>query len=305
MGVTRLKIGITGATGLIGRNLCTVLLESGHQLRLFIRKPTNRPTDIEQVQCDLVSEPPSSKDLAGLDAVVHLAGESIASGRWTKLRRKRIWESRISGTRNLVHAILSQDESPLKTFISASATGFYGNRGEVLITEEQTAGNGWLAELSSAWEDKALRLEEIGIRVVVLRFGVVLSNKGGALPVMAQAFRLGLGGKLGSGRQYMPWIHIRDVHRLIRFALEEKSLSGPVIAAADSVTNAEFTRTLSRTLHRPALFRVPAPVLKLALGQMAEELLLSGQRVVPQKARKAGFEFRFKELGPALRNLLS
>lgn len=299
-----MKIGITGATGLIGRELCRKLLSSEHQIRLFVRRPAKIFDNAEQITCDLLESPPSSSSFDGLDAIIHLAGESIAEGRWSKKRKERIWDSRVQGTRNLVNACLDPEISTPATLICASAVGFYGDRGVENLTEESSPGEGWLARLSQAWEREALRLKEVGTRVILLRIGIVLSSKGGALPKMERPFRLGLGGKLGSGDQYMSWIHISDLVRLIEFSLFNDSVNGPVNATSNAITNIEFTKTLASVLNRPSVFAAPSLMLRIALGEMADALLLSSQKVIPRKARKAGFHFEFDDLELALKDLL-
>jgi len=243
--------------------------------------------------------------LEGFDAVVHLAGENIAGGRWTASRRRRIQESRVGAT-GLLAAALAKLDSPPKCLISASALGFYGDRGEELLDETSPRGSGFLAELASDWEAAAAPTAKADIRVVNLRIGTVLGEGGGILPRLTPLFLAGLGGRLGSGRQFMSWIALDDLVQAIRFAIETNSLEGPVNACAPApVTNGEFTRLFARSLGRRAILPVPAFAIRLAFGQMADELLLSGQRVRPARLLEAGFDFRHANLGGLLRHLYS
>jgi uncharacterized protein (TIGR01777 family) len=243
----------------------------------------------------------SPDDLAGCDAVVNLAGENIAQ-RWTTAAKRRIRESRVNGTRALVAAMR---DSPPKVLVSASAVGYYGSRGDEILTERSEAGGDFLAQVCLEWEREAREAEKLGVRVALLRFGMVLGGEGGALPRMLPPFKLGMGGRLGSGSQWMSWIHIADLCDLILFALRESAVSGALNAASPNpVTNADFTRVLASVLHRPALLSVPAFALKGMLGEMAQ-VLLASQRAVPDRALRAGFVFQHPEIGSALRNLLA
>ncbi|MBI3846529.1 MAG: TIGR01777 family protein [Planctomycetes bacterium] len=245
-----------------------------------------------------------AQPLEGTNAVVHLAGEGIAEKRWSSAQKERIRRSRVDGTRLLVDGLRKLQSKP-SVLVCASAIGWYGARGDETLDESATPGQGFLAEVCREWEAEAAKATELGIRVVQLRIGVVLATAGGALTKMLPIFRLGVGGKLGSGRQWMSWIHVDDVAAAIRFAIETPSLSGPVNATAPSpVANLEFTKTLGRVLGRPTLFPAPAFDLRVAVGEMADDLLLSGQRVVPKKLLAAGFSFGFPTLEPALRDLL-
>ncbi len=297
-----MKIGISGGSGLIGRALSDHLLHQGHQITVFGRTPL-KETDF--VEWDVLGGPPSVESLTGLDGFVHLAGEPIASGRWTDERKKLIRDSRVRGTRNLVQSFLASPRPP-RVIVSSSAIGFYGDRGNEQLVESSPSGTGFLPEICREWEDAAVEAKRSGARVVLLRTGIVLSLDGGALEKMLPPFRLGVGGKLGSGRQYMSWIHMLDHVRLAEQALFDDRFEGPVNATAPTpVTNKEFTKVLARCLHRPAWFAVPGPALRMAMGEMAETLLLEGQRVIPQKALELSFEFRFPELKVALRDLLA
>ncbi|HUG19638.1 MAG TPA: TIGR01777 family oxidoreductase, partial [Planctomycetaceae bacterium] len=240
----------------------------------------------------------------GFDSVVHLAGENIAGGRWTKSYKQKILSSRRDVTRKLATA-LTRLEQPPRTLISASAVGWYGDRGDELLTESSSRGNGFLAEVCQEWEQAANPAREAGIRVVHPRIGVVLSPKGGALKKMLPIFRLGLGGVLGHGRQYMSWIGLDDLAGAIFHLLTDESLTGPVnCVAPNPVTNREFTKTLGRVLSRPAILPVPGFMAKLGLGQMAEELLLSGARVLPEVLSQSGYGFRSSNLEECLRSQL-
>jgi uncharacterized protein (TIGR01777 family) len=239
--------------------------------------------------------------LEGLDAIVHLAGENIAGGSWSRERKQRIRSSRVDGTR-LIAETLAGLERPPRTLIQASAIGFYGDRGDEKLDETSPQGSGFLADLSVEWEGATNPAVDAGVRVVLLRIGIVLSRAGGALPKMLRPFKLGLGGKLGRGRQFMSWIALRDLIDLINFCLGEPTLVGPVNAVAPTpVRNEEFTRVLAALLHRPAFMTAPAAALRLALGEMADEMLLSSARISPHRAEQAGFHFRLPDLESALR----
>jgi hypothetical protein len=239
-----------------------------------------------------------------MDAVVHLAGETIA-GRWTPEKKRKIYDSRVLGTRNLVEGLtrLDAQEKP-KVLVSASAVGYYGDRGDERLTEEAPPSEGFLSKVCQDWEREARRAEELGLRVVRLRFGIVLGPGGGALQTMLPLFKLGLGGPLGSGRQWWSWVHLDDVVGLITFALENEAFSGAVNATAPNpVRQREFARTLGRVLRRPAALPAPAFALRLALGEFAGELLASTQ-AIPQKAQEMGYRFKYPELEGALRQIL-
>ncbi|HEV2202295.1 MAG TPA: TIGR01777 family oxidoreductase [Bryobacteraceae bacterium] len=280
-----MNIAITGASGFIGRNLAARLTAEGHSTRAISLRSGVAPDA-----------------LAGCDAVVNLAGEPVAQ-RWTASAKKKILGSRVDGTRALVRALAGLGRKP-PVLVSASAVGYYGSRGDETLGEAAPQAADFLGEVSVAWEREALEAEKLGIRVVCPRIGVVLGRGGGALQKMLPPFKLGVGGRIGNGNQWMSWIHIDDLVNLIVFALSGVSnnaaLSGPVNAVAPNpVTNAAFTRELARALHRPAIFPVPEFALKLMFGEMAS-LLLGGQRVIPQAALAAGFQFRYSELGSAL-----
>ena len=301
-----MRITVTGATGLIGRSLCRRLLAQGHQVIGLSRKPPpdkEASNSVKWLTWRMDGDPVPAAALEGSDAVVHLAGESIASGRWNAAHKRAIKKSRIEGTRDLVAEIGACSDGP-QVLISGSAIGVYGDRGDEELDESSPAGQGFLAETCVAWEGEATRAAA-DLRIVVLRTGVVLSREGGALAQMLPPFRLGLGGPLGSGFQWMSWIHIEDEIGLIQLALEDSSLAGVLNGTAPQpATNRVFTKTLGRVLRRPAFLPVPAFALKILLGEMAQSLLLEGQRVHPQRALDLGFQFRFPTLEEALTDVL-
>jgi uncharacterized protein (TIGR01777 family) len=242
--------------------------------------------------------------LEGFDAVVHLAGESIAEGRWTDAKKKQIRESRVKGTRLLGDALANLSNPP-KTFVCASAIGYYGDRGDELLTEASAPGNDFLSSVCVEWEKATALASEKGIRVVNCRFGIILDAKGGALKKMLPPFRMGVGGKIGSGKQWMSWIALDDVIGGIKFALANDSIRGPVnFVAPAPVSNSEFTKTLGKVLSRPALFPIPDFGVRLVFGEMADALLLSSQRVEPARLQAAHYSFQYSELDSALRHLL-
>jgi uncharacterized protein (TIGR01777 family) len=289
-------IGLTGATGFIGRKIIDIALRRGHEIAAFTRDPRRAIPGCEMRAFSL-ERPPV---IAGCEAFIHLAGEPVV-GIWTAEKKRRITESRVIGTRRVVEAINAAREKP-EVLLSGSAIGFYGDRGEEELTETSPCGRGFLADTTHAWEAEAQRVE--GVRLVLLRTSLVLGKHGGALAPLAPIFRLGLGGPLGDGRQWMSWIHLHDLAQLALFAIENLDLRGPLNGSAPwPARNADFTRTLAATLHRPAFFRVPAFALRAALGDFAHELLDS-KRVLPAAALGHGFGFQFPELAPALKNLL-
>lgn len=293
-----MNILMTGATGFIARHLIPKLRSEGHQLCTLGRRPLE---GLSFFEWNSSREPPAAA-FESRGAVIHLAGETVAQ-RWTTEAKRRIRESRIEGTRHLV-ATLSKIGKKPPVLLSASAVGIYGSRGDELLTEASPRGSGFLADLTAEWEAANCAAEPLGIRVVNLRFGLILGRDGGALPKMLTPFRLGLGGKLASGRQWTPWVHIEDVADLILFAIGNTELRGAVnVTAPNPVTNADFTRALAAALDRPGFMTVPAFALKLALGEMSEAVL-SSTRVVPAAAQAAGFHFTYPELEPALRDLM-
>ena len=290
----------SGSSGLIGSALVPALAAAGHRVTRLVR---SEPTDETQIRWDPQSGLFDTSRLEDMDAVVHLAGKTVA-GRWTARTKKIIRDSRVNGTRALCEALARLTRRP-DVLVSASAVGYYGDRGCEVLTENSPPGTGFLAGLSREWEDATAPAAEAGVRVVNLRIGMVLSASGGALATMLRPFRVGLGGPIGNGRQYMSWISLEDTVGSILHTLTGATIAGPVNATAPHpVTNAEFTRTLAHVLHRPALLRVPAFAARLAFGEMADALLLASARVEPQRLLETGYTFRHPELGRALRHIL-
>lgn len=297
-----MNILVTGATGLIGSELCQRLEREGHSLTILSRRPLNQPGRRAFVW-DPVAGPPPSDSLNGIDAVIYLAGESVAGGRWTEAKKRRIRDSRVLGVRNLINGISLNTSRPA-VFISASAVGFYGDRGEEILDELSAPGTGFLSEVCVEWESAANHAESLGLRVVCVRTGLVLSASGGALAAMKRPFKLALGAILGDGSQWMPWIHIEDIVGLYLHALLKESITGAVNGCAvDAARNSEFTRALARALARPSFLVAPSFALKLILGEMSEIVLMS-DRVIPRRAMETGFQFRHLELTAALEDLL-
>jgi len=297
-----MRILITGGTGLIGRQLCKALLAEGHELTVFSRNPASVPVKCGAAVHALASlaewQPGQT-----FDAVINLAGEPIVDKSWTAKRKQVLWDSRVTLTEELVRRIAAAEHKP-GVLLSGSAVGYYGNRGDVMLDEAAGAGAGFAAELCKAWEDAARVAESVGVRVCRLRTAPVLSSDGGMLGKMLPAFKLGLGARLGDGKQWMSWVHMQDYVAMVLRLLHDPHTSGPYnMAAPQPVTNAEFTRTLAAALHRPALFVAPAILLKLAMGERAS-LLLEGQRVLPRKMEAAQYRFAFTTLADALRDLL-
>ncbi|MGB0036097.1 MAG: TIGR01777 family oxidoreductase [Candidatus Acidiferrales bacterium] len=297
-----MKILISGATGLVGSALAAALRRDGHTVARLVR--TSGAPVTGDIRWDPATGTVDISAMEGADVVLHLSGASIAEGRWTPERKKILRTSRVDSTRVLVDALARLKQKP-RTFLCASATGYYGSRGDEILTEASGAGSDFLGKLSSEWEAGASRAESSGIRTVILRFGVILSAEGGALPRMVTPFKLGAGGRLGSGTQWMSWIALEDVIGIIRFAMENAQMRGPAnVVAPNPVQNAEFTRILAKVLRRPAIFPAPAFMLRLMLGEMADALLLVSQRVRPEKLLAAGYRFQFASLEPALRAIL-
>lgn len=297
-----MQILISGATGLVGSELTALLTASGHQVTALSRSASTDPAR-PVISWDLAAGTIEESRLNGFEAVVHLAGESIV-GRWNEAKKQRIYDSRIKGTQLLCEALARQPQPP-RVLVSTSAIGFYGNRGDEVLTEESTAGDLFLSRVCQDWEKATASAEAGGIRVVHARLGVVLSPRGGALAKMLTPFRLGGGGVIGSGKQWMSWISLDDTAAAIEHLLQEESLRGPVnLVAPHPVTNREFTKTLGRVLQRPTLFPVPAFAARLVFGQMADEMLLCSERVQPTRLQASGYTFRHPLLEEALRFLL-
>jgi uncharacterized protein (TIGR01777 family) len=301
-----MKVIVTGSTGLVGRALVRSLLADGHEVTRLVRGEAQgfRAPGTAAVHWDPERGEIDAQALEGHDAAVHLAGENIGEGRWDDAKKRRIIESRVKGTTLLAGTLAGLGAKP-GVLVSASATGFYGDRGAEVLREESASGSAFVSEVCREWEKATLQASQGGIRVVHLRIGVVLDGEGGALPKMLTPFKLGLGGKVGSGSQYMSWITLEDLIGVIRRAIEDESLRGPVNAVAPgAVTNAEFTKALGHALGRPTIFAVPAFAARLAFGETADELLLASTRAEPARLKQAGFEFRHPEIGEALRSVL-
>ena len=293
---------LTGATGFIGQSLVNYLLGNGHEVNYLGRKRSTTLDGRAAFHLWKRDEDPLLNSVPRLDAVVHLAGEPVAQ-RWNEKIKQEIYHSRVDGTRKLVTAIQKLKHKP-SVLVSASAVGIYGNRGDEILTEKSAPGKDFLADVCLGWEREALRAGEFGIRVVTVRIGIVLGSQGGALKQMLVPFRLGAGGPLGSGRQWMSWITLQDLARLFVFAAENESVHGALNGAVpEPVTNAEFTKALSRAVHRPAIVPAPRFALRLALGPVADYMLAS-QRVIPEAAQQAGFQFKHSQIEEALRSVV-
>ena len=294
---------VTGGTGLIGRSLLRRLPVPAVVLSRA-EKPAARPAGAgEVVRWDPLGGPPPPQALRGAEVVFNLMGEPAADGRWTAERKRRIRDSRVVGTRNLVAGLAALDRRP-RVLVSASAVGYYGDRGDEILDEGSSRGEGFLADVCVDWEREAMAAERLGVRVVCVRIGLVMTPEGGALGKMLPAFRLGAGGRLGSGRQWMPWIHVDDVVGLLLHASARESLRGAINGTAPApATNVEFTDALGRALHRPALLPVPEFALRVAFGEMSG-MLMASQRALPKRALESGYAFAHSGLDGALRALL-
>lgn len=300
-----MKILITGSTGLVGTALTQDLQRAGHTVCRLVR-PGTSPTTSQGFD---VNWNPATGELGGTavgaDAVVNLAGAPIAEKRWTPQRKQLLRSSRVDTTRALVQALAKMSARP-RVLISSSATGIYGNRGDETLTEASEPGTGFLSGIAREWESEALKAEALGIRVVRARFGVILSKQGGALPQMMRPFQFFVGGKIGPGTQWLSWISLDDTVAILRLALEDASVTGPLnIVSPQPVTDSQFTKILAAALHRPALFSAPAFGLRLVLGEMADALLLSSQRVLPKKLESLGYRFQHSDLSAALKHVLN
>jgi uncharacterized protein len=303
-----MKILITGSTGLVGTALTKELKSVGHTVCRLVRPGTNlevlRGSDGFDVNWD-----PATGELGGAavgaDAVVNLGGASIADGRWTEERKKLLRSSRVDSTRALVNALTKMAARP-RVLLSASAIGYYGDRADETLREESPPGQGFLSDVAKEWEAEAVKAEVLGIRVALTRFGIVLAKDAGALPAMARPFRFGVGGKIGSGQQWMSWITLRDVLGILKFCLDDGTVRGAVnVVAPQPVRNAGFTTALAKALHRPALFPAPPFALRLALGEMADALLLASTRVVPERLEHLAYRFLDTDLQSALNAVLA
>lgn len=291
-----MRIAVTGASGFIGQALVSRLRQENHQVLRLVRRP---PTDKDEVYWDPATAQWDADQLDGIDGAVHLAGENLASGRWNRQRMARIRESRTDPTFFLSRSLAALPQLP-KVLISASAVGYYGHRGTESLTEASAPGQGFLAELCQVWEDSTAPARVAGIRVVAARFGIVL-GPGGALAKMLLPFKLGLGGRIGPGNQFMSWVSREDAVRAILHLLRDDSLEGPVnVVAPGAVTNREFTKALGAALSRPTILPLPAALARLAFGPMADEMLLASTRVQPVRLQEAGFEFRHPDIETAM-----
>lgn len=298
-----MKILVSGSHGLVGKALIRSLTNDGHEVVRLVRG--TRSFGTLEIEWHPNQGKIDSEHLEGFDAVVHLAGESIASGRWTDEKKRAIRDSRTNGT-SLLSETLARLSRPPSVLLSASAIGYYGNRGDELLTENSAAGDDFLAGVCVEWEAATKPALEKGIRTVYTRFGVILDAKGGALARMLTPFRMGIGGKVGDGKQWMSWIALDDVVGALKFLIAEKSAHGPVnLVSPNPVTNAEFTKTLGRVLARPTIFPIPGFGVRLAFGEMADALLLSSQKVDPSVLEDKGFLFNWPTLEPALKQILA
>lgn len=296
-----MKVLITGSTGLLGIALQNFFSEKGYELLLASR---SEPKNENHIQWSVEGGFAEPEKLENIDAVVHLAGESVNGLRWTEEKKKAIRDSRVLGTRSLVKD-LSQLTNRPKVLVAASAIGFYGERGDEELTESSTAGDTFLAEVAREWESEARRAEDAGIRTVLLRTGIVLSKDGGALGTMLVPFKLGVGGVIGSGKQWMSWISMDDHVAAINFVIENENIRGAVNAVSPHpVTNEEFTKTMGDVLYRPTFIPLPEFVVSMALGEMGDALLLSSTRVVPKRLEDAGFQFQYPQLKSALEHAI-
>lgn len=297
-----MKILISGASGLVGRALADVLRAQGHQVARLVRLGGTASADA--ISWDPSAATVDVSAMEGADAVVHLSGASVAGGRWTPARKALLRSSRIDTTRVLVDALASLRQKP-RVFVCASATGCYGDRGDEILTESSAIGTDFLSLVVRDWEAEAARAEICGIRTVELRFGVILSTEGGALAAMLRPFKFGVGGRLGSGKQWMSWISLEDAVGVVCSAITHEQLTGPLnVVAPNPLRNTEFTRITATVLHRPAIFAAPAFALRIALGEMADGLLLASLRVMPEKLLATGYQFRSPEFELALRAIL-
>ncbi len=292
-----MKVLITGASGLIGTELQKSFAAKGYEMLLASR---SEPKDSDNIQWDTETGFTDPEKLEGIDAVVHLAGESVSGLRWTDEKKKAIRDSRVLGTRNVVNAISKLKDKP-SVFVAASAIGFYGERGDEELSESSAAGDTFLADVSKEWESEARRAEDAGIRTVLLRTGIVLSKDGGALGTMLTPFKFGVGGVVGSGKQWMSWISMEDHIAVINYVIENESVRGAVNSVSPNpVTNEEFTKTLGEVLYRPTFLPLPEFAVSMILGEMGDALLLASTKVLPNRLEKVGFEFKY----PTLKNAI-
>ncbi len=303
-----MRVIVAGGSGLIGRMLIDRLLQAHHDVILLSRSPEKIPinsTALHKEFWDARTSNGLTSVLDGADAVINLTGAPLGAKHWTQIQKQRILSSRIESTHAIIGAIKKTGRKP-SVLLNASAVGYYGNVPEGEVTESGLKGSGFLADVCELWEAEALKAQESGVRVVLLRTGIVLDKNGGALPKLLLPFHFFIGGPLGSGEQWFPWIHLQDEVSAILFAMENKHIAGPLnLAAQEPVRMLDFCRNLGKILHRPSSIQVPACILKCMLGEMAEPLLLQGQKIIPQKIIDTGFKFRFPKLEDALRDLLA
>jgi len=297
-----MRVLITGASGLVGRELQKSLTAKGYDMLLASRSERADEQHIQWTVEEGFAEP---EKLEGLDAVVHLAGENVSGLRWTDEKKRAIRDSRVLGTRNVVTAISKLKDRP-KVFVASSAIGFYGERGDEEITESSAAGDNFLAEVSKAWESESRRAEDAGIRTVLLRTGIVLTKEGGALGTMLTPFKLGVGGVIGSGKQWMSWISMEDHISVINYVIENENIRGAVNSVSPNpVTNEEFTKTLGEVLYRPTFLPLPEFAVSMVFGEMGDALLLASTKVLPKRLEDAGFQFKYPQLKPAIENAVA
>ena len=297
-----MKILITGASGMVGTRLQSDLSAMGHDLLLASRR---EPEDEKHIKWGVDEGFAEPERLEGLDAVVHLAGENVSGLRWTDEKKKAIRDSRVLGTRSIVEAISRLEKKP-EVFIASSAIGFYGERGDEEVTESSAPGNNFLAGVCRDWEAESRRAEDAGIRTVLLRTGIVLTKEGGALGTMLLPFKLGVGGVVGSGKQWMSWISMDDHIAVIEFAIENENLRGAVNSVAPNpVTNEEFTKTLGEVLYRPTFLPLPEFAVSMVFGEMGDALLLASTKVIPKRLLDAGFEFKYRNLKQAIEHAVA
>jgi uncharacterized protein len=297
-----MKILVTGASGLVGSAVVRHFGQRADEVVQLVRGSARDNSG--EISWDPERGVERAEKLEGIEAVIHLAGEPIAEGRWTEEKKRRIRESRVRGTKVLAEALAGLEHQP-RAFLSASAVGYYGSRGPEILTEESTPGTDFLAKVCREWEEATAPAVNAGIRVAQMRFGVILSSEGGALKKMLTPFKLGAGGRLGSGEQYMSWIALDDVVGVIEHLLEKEALSGPVnVVAPNPVTNREFTKELGHALSRPTLLPTPEFALRLVFGEMADAALLASQRVEPARLKETGYRFKYTDLRGALRHIL-
>jgi uncharacterized protein len=295
-----MKVLIAGASGLVGSALVPALEAEGAEVTRLVRSSARAG----EIEWQPINDQIDATQLEGFDAVINLAGENIAGGRWTDELKRKIHDSRVNGTRLLSEAIAKLNQRP-SVFLCASATGFYGDRGNEILDEQSETGHGFLAGVCSEWEQATGPAVQAGVRTVTLRFGPILSRDGGMLAKLLTPFKMGMGGKVGSGKQYISWVAIDDAVNAIKLTLHNESLRGPLnIVSPTPVTNEEFTKTLGHVLSRPTALAMPAFAVRLAFGEMADEMLLTSQRVIPKKLNEAGYEFQQPELEGAFRKYL-